>query len=92
MAEPSNSVYIALVESSMPILDNFRKVSTIPLIFLIFYEVSGSPFSVENSVRAARPFLALLGFFVFPLVWSIPKALIIVEMGTMSPKNSGYVV
>ncbi|KAK7250732.1 hypothetical protein RIF29_33356 [Crotalaria pallida] len=72
--------------------NNVRKVSVLPLIFLIFYEVSGGPFGVEDTVHAAGPLLALLGFLVFPLIWSVPEALITAEMGTMFPENSGYVV
>ncbi|XP_073011665.1 probable polyamine transporter At1g31830 isoform X2 [Typha latifolia] len=71
---------------------NFRKVSVIPLVFLIFYEVSGGPFGIEDSVKAAGPLLAILGFLVFPIIWSIPEALITAEMGTMFPENGGYVV
>ncbi|XP_061337473.1 probable polyamine transporter At1g31830 [Gastrolobium bilobum] len=87
--ESSDAEYIALGEGSTPLL---KKVSIIPLIFLIFYEVSGGPFGVEDSVRAAGPLLALLGFLVFPFIWSVPEALITAEMGTMFPENGGYVV
>ncbi|KAK7850661.1 putative polyamine transporter [Quercus suber] len=66
-----------------PRIDNFKKVSLLPLVFLIFYEVFGGPFGVEDTVGAAGPLLALLGFLIFLFTWSIPKALIIVEMGTM---------
>lgn len=69
-----------------------KKVSILPLIFLIFYEVSGGPFGVEDTVGAAGPLLALVGFLVFPLIWSVPEALITAEMGTMFPENGGYVV
>lgn len=72
--------------------ENIPKVSIIPLVFLIFYEVSGGPFGIEDSVKAAGPLLALLGFLVFPFIWSIPEALITAEMGTMFPENGGYVV
>ncbi|KAG9445372.1 hypothetical protein H6P81_016712 [Aristolochia fimbriata] len=75
-----------------PILDKFPKVSLLPLVFLIFYEVSGGPFGVEDSVKAAGPLLALLGFLIFPFIWSIPEALITAELGTMFPENGGYVV
>jgi amino acid transporter len=84
--------YVALGEGSTPTLDNFQKVSIIPLVFLIFYEVSGGPFGVEDSVKAGGPLLALLGFLLFPFIWSIPEALITAEMGTMFPENGGYVV
>ncbi|KAG8046592.1 hypothetical protein GUJ93_ZPchr0008g13619 [Zizania palustris] len=68
------------------------KVSIVPLIFLIFYEVSGGPFGIEDSVKAAGPLLAIVGFLLFALVWSVPEALITAEMGTMFPENGGYVI
>ncbi|PKU68039.1 putative polyamine transporter [Dendrobium catenatum] len=70
----------------------FQKVSIIPLIFLIFYEVSGGPFGIEDSVHAAGPLLSILGFLILPLIWSIPEALITAELGTMFPENGGYVL
>ncbi|KAL5101704.1 hypothetical protein RYX36_006031 [Vicia faba] len=89
----SGSQYVAVGESASPKATNhMRKVSVLPLVFLIFYEVSGGPFSVEDTVKATGPLLALLGFLVFPFIWSVPEALITAEMGTMFPENSGYVV
>ncbi|GLJ56143.1 hypothetical protein SUGI_1205190 [Cryptomeria japonica] len=69
-----------------------HKLSVVPLVFLIFYEVSGGPFGVEDSVKAGGPLLAILGFLIFPLLWSIPEALVTAELGTMFPENGGYVV
>ncbi|KAJ6395654.1 hypothetical protein OIU77_020834 [Salix suchowensis] len=92
MGEPNNAGYQTFGEASFPTLDKIQKVSVTPLVFLIFYEVSGGPFGVEDSVQAAGPLLALLGFLLFPLIWSIPEALITAEMGTMFPENGGYVV
>lgn len=90
---PVESVdYLGLGEYEAPQLENHRRVSVIPLVFLIFYEVSGGPFGVEDSVGAAGPLLALVGFLIFPFIWSIPEALITAEMGTMFPENAGYVV
>ncbi|WOK92711.1 putative polyamine transporter [Canna indica] len=80
------------MEEGSPKLDNLRKVSIIPLVFLIFYEVSGGPFGIEDSVQAAGPLLAILGFLIFPFIWSVPEALITAELGTMFPENGGYVV
>ncbi|RZC44539.1 hypothetical protein C5167_037482 [Papaver somniferum] len=69
------------------------KLTVLPLIALIFYEVSGGPFGVEDSVRAGGgPLLALLGFLIFPLIWSIPEALVTAELATSFPHNGGYVV
>ncbi|OMO52007.1 Amino acid/polyamine transporter I [Corchorus capsularis] len=92
MGQYDGAEYVTIGEAHTPRMDNFKKVSVLPLIFLIFYEVSGGPFGVEDSVHAAGPLLALLGFLVFPFIWSIPEALITAEMGTMFPENGGYVV
>lgn len=70
-----------------------QKVTLLPLIALIFYEVSGGPFGIEDSVRdGGGPLLALLGFVIFPLIWSVPEALITAELATSFPKNGGYVL
>src|SRR5450759_2528181 len=68
------------------------KLSMLPLVALIFFEVSGGPFGVEDSVKAGGPLFALLGFLVFPFVWSIPEALVTAELATTFPENGGYVV
>ncbi|XP_065871783.1 probable polyamine transporter At3g19553 [Euphorbia lathyris] len=69
------------------------KLSLLPLIALIFYDVSGGPFGVEDSVRAGGgPLLSLLGFLIFPLFWSVPEALITAELATSFPENGGYVI
>ncbi|XP_049415497.1 probable polyamine transporter At1g31830 [Solanum stenotomum] len=92
MGEFDDGEYAGINEVTSPRENNARKVSVLPLLFLIFYEVSGGPFGVEDTVRAAGPLLALLGFLVFPFIWSVPEALITAEMGTMFPENGGYVV
>lgn len=69
------------------------KLTLLPLIALIFYEVSGGPFGVEDSVSAGGgPLLSLLGFLIFPLLWSIPEALVTAELATSFPDNGGYVI
>nr|GEV39224.1 amino acid permease-like protein [Tanacetum cinerariifolium] len=39
----------------------------------------GGPFGIDYSVRAAGPFLAIIGFLVFLVIWSVPEALITAE-------------
>lgn len=94
MGDLNGADYVSVGEVHSPRRgsSNVKKVSVLPLVFLIFYEVSGGPFGVEDSVGAAGPLLALAGFLVFPIIWSIPEALITAEMGTMFPENGGYVV
>ncbi|GLJ05385.1 hypothetical protein SUGI_0017280 [Cryptomeria japonica] len=69
-----------------------NKLKFFPLIFLIYFEVSGGAFGEETAVEAAGPLLALLGFILFPFVWSIPEALLTAELATTYPGNGGYVV
>ena len=53
-----------------------------PLAVLVFYNVSGGPFGIEPSIRAGGNFYAILGFLLFPLVWSVPEALVTAELGS----------
>ncbi|GLT82395.1 hypothetical protein SLE2022_007780 [Rubroshorea leprosula] len=71
---------------------NFKKLSIIPLVFLIYFEVSGGPYGAESAVGAAGPLWAILGFLVFPFVWSVPEALVTAELATAFPGNGGYVI
>ncbi|KAK1282345.1 putative polyamine transporter [Acorus calamus] len=70
-----------------------KPITLIPLIFLIYFEVSGGPYGEEPTVAAAGPLLAIIGFFVFPFIWSIPEALVTAELSTAYPNtNAGYVI
>ncbi|XP_042503122.1 probable polyamine transporter At3g13620 [Macadamia integrifolia] len=71
---------------------NQNKLTLLPLIFLIYFEVSGGPFGEEPVVKAAGPLFAILGFLVFPFIWSIPEALITAELATTFPGNGGFVI
>ncbi|KAF8060548.1 polyamine transporter [Scenedesmus sp. PABB004] len=68
-----------------------KPLTLLPLIALIFFEVSGGPFGTEDAVAAGGPLLVLAGFVIFPLLWSVPEALITAELATAFPENSGYV-
>ncbi|GLC39294.1 hypothetical protein PLESTB_001574500 [Pleodorina starrii] len=70
---------------------HIRTLGLWPLVTLIFFEVSGGPFGTEDAVSAAGPLLTILGFLVFPILWSVPEALITAELATAFPENSGYV-
>ncbi|KAK7301163.1 hypothetical protein RJT34_12024 [Clitoria ternatea] len=69
-----------------------KKLTLIPLIFLIYFEVAGGPYGEEPSVKAAGPLFALLGFLIYPFIWSIPEALITAELTTAFPGNGGFVI
>lgn len=69
-----------------------KKLTLIPLIFLIYFEVAGGPYGEEPAVQAAGPLLAILGFLIFPFIWSIPEALVTAELSTAFPGNGGFVI
>eukprot|EP00798_Chlamydomonas_sp_ICE-L_P028175 gene28175-31272_t len=68
-----------------------KPLTMLPLVVLIFFEVSGGPFGTEDGVAAGGPLLCLLGYTILPLVWSLPEALVTAELATTFPENSGYV-
>ncbi|KAI2508238.1 Amino acid permease [Fragilaria crotonensis] len=68
-----------------------EKLSALALAIIVFYKVSGGPFGCEPTIRAAGPFYSLLGFIIFPLLWSLPEALVTAELGTAYPEPSGAV-
>ena len=45
----------------------------------------------QDAVSEGAPLLAVLGFLVLPIVWSVPEALVTAELATAFPENSGYV-
>ena len=49
------------------------------------------PRALQSVVAAGGGLLAVLGFLVFPFIWSVPEALITTELATLFPENSGYV-
>ena len=67
------------------------RVCLLPLMALIYYEVSGGPFGLEDAVGAAGSMLTILGLLVFPLVWCAPQALVASELIGMFPEDSGFV-
>lgn len=69
-----------------------KKLGLISLVFLIYFEVSGGPYGEESTVGAAGPLLAILGFLIFPFIWSMPEALITAELATAFPGNGGFVI
>lgn len=72
-------------------LQKAKPLTLLPLVALIFYDVSGGPFGIEDAVSKGAPFLAITGFLILPFAWSIPEALVTAELATTFPENSGFV-
>ncbi|KAL6593763.1 hypothetical protein ACP70R_048664 [Stipagrostis hirtigluma subsp. patula] len=68
------------------------KLTLLPLVFLIYFEVAGGPYGAELAVRAAGPLFTLLGFLVFPFAWGVPESLITAELAAALPGNGGFVI
>jgi amino acid transporter len=67
-----------------------RSLTTLPLVFVMFFNVSGGAFSLESLVAQLGPGLALTTLAIVPLVWSLPEVLLIGELASMLPEEGGY--
>ncbi|MBI4241176.1 MAG: APC family permease [Candidatus Rokubacteria bacterium] len=68
-----------------------RELSLLPLAAVIFFNVSGGPYGIEDVVPSFGPGLTLLLLIVTPLVWSLPVALAMAELSSALPDEGGYV-
>ncbi len=66
-----------------------RALSLSAIVSIIFFNVSGGTYALED-VLAAGPGLAVLLLLVTPLIWSAPVALVCAELGTAIPEEGGY--
>ena len=67
-----------------------RTLTTLPLVFVMYFNVSGGPFTIESLVAQVGPGLALLILVAIPLFWSLPETLIVAELASMLPEEGGY--
>ena len=67
-----------------------RSVSTLSLVFILYFCTSGGAFTTETLVASVGPGLALLILVLVPLVYSLPETLIIGELASMLPLEGGY--
>ncbi len=67
-----------------------RELTLLPLFGLIYFTVCGGAFGAEPMVGWSGPGLAILLFFITPLLFSIPNMLMVREMQSMMPAEGGY--
>ncbi len=67
-----------------------RSLTTLSLVFVMYFNVSGGPFTIESLVAQVGPGLALLILVLVPVIWSLPETLIIGELASMLPEEGGY--
>src|SRR5512141_1070359 len=67
-----------------------RSLTTLSLVFILYFSTSGGAYTTESLVREVGPGLALLTLLVVPLVYSLPEILIVGELASMLPEEGGY--
>src|SRR5467141_1847368 len=59
-----------------------RQLGLLSLTAVIFFNVSGGPYGIEDTVSTFGPGLALLLLALTPLVWSLPVAVVMSELAS----------
>ena len=67
-----------------------RKVGLAAMVALVYCIVAGGPFGLEDIVRDAGYGKAILILIITPLVWSLPTALMVSELGSAIPRAGGF--
>jgi amino acid transporter len=68
------------------------QIGFLPLVAILFFNVSGGPYGLEDAVSTLGPGLALLLLLVTPVLWSLPVSLAMAELAAALPEEGGYVV
>ena len=68
-----------------------RRLSFLPLLAVVFFNVSGGPYGIEDAVSVFGPGLTLVLLALTPLLVALPVALAMAEMGGALPAEGGYV-
>ena len=68
-----------------------RELGVVPLAAIVFVNVSGGPYGLEDLLPAFGPGLSLTLLVLTPLFWSLPVALVMSELAAAMPDEGGYV-
>ena len=67
-----------------------RTLTTVSLVFVMFFNVSGGAFTTESLIVSTGPGLGLLILILVPVFWSLPETLLVAELASMLPEEGGY--
>jgi amino acid transporter len=67
-----------------------RKVTLLGLVGATYLMVAGGPYGLEDVVKGAGYFGAVLALLAVPLIWSLPTALMVSELSSAIPEEGGY--
>ena len=68
-----------------------RELGLLPLAAIVFLNVSGGPYGIEDIVPSFGPGLTLALLLLVPLFWSLPVSLAMSELASAMPDEGGYV-
>ncbi|MBI2217931.1 MAG: APC family permease [Candidatus Rokubacteria bacterium] len=68
-----------------------RELGLWSLAAVVFFNVSGGPYGIEDAVPAFGPGLTLVLLVLTPLLWSLPVSLAMSELAAAMPDEGGYV-
>jgi amino acid transporter len=68
-----------------------RELGLVPLAAIVFFNVSGGPYGIEDTLPSFGPGLTLLLLLLTPLLWSLPVSLVMSELASAMPAEGGYV-
>eukprot|EP01063_Lacrimia_lanifica_P010084 TRINITY_DN16852_c0_g1_i1.p1 TRINITY_DN16852_c0_g1~~TRINITY_DN16852_c0_g1_i1.p1 ORF type:complete len:539 (+),score=87.37 TRINITY_DN16852_c0_g1_i1:128-1618(+) len=66
-----------------------RSLNTLQLLGVMFVACVGGPYGIEGCVRTGGGLWTLMAIAVLPWLWGLPSALVIAELSTSIPANSG---
>jgi len=67
-----------------------RSLTTLSLVAVMFFNVSGGAYTTESLIVTVGPATGLLILALVPVFWSLPEALIVGELASMLPEEGGY--
>ncbi|CAI7740483.1 unnamed protein product, partial [Closterium sp. NIES-53] len=67
-------------------------LSTIQLVSILFFTVTGGPYGFEDVIGASGGLLGLGMLLLIPFVWSAPLALMTGELACMIPQSGGHIL
>ncbi len=68
-----------------------RELGWVALLAVVFFNVSGGPYGIEDAVASFGPGLTLMLLILTPLIWSLPVSLAMAELAGAIPEEGGYV-
>jgi amino acid transporter len=68
-----------------------RELGLASLLAVVFFNVSGGPYGIEDAIASFGPGLTLVLLVLTPLIWSLPVSLAMAELAAALPEEGGYV-